>query len=175
MTFDVDVRNSEIISGAVYFQPSIFTDERGMLWTSFFNDQLRDYIPEGLSFVHDKFAVTKHNVLRGIHFDSKSWKLVTCVEGIVDQVIVDMRKDSSSYRKWEKIELRGDKPTMVLLPPGVGNAFYVKSTSAVYHYKLAYQGDYIDAANQETILWNDKNLGIEWPEKNPILSDRDKS
>jgi len=175
VTFAVDVRASKIVQGAVFFRPSIFTDVRGMLWTSFLDSQLKKYIPEGLSFVHDKFAVTNYNVLRGIHFDSKSWKLVTCVDGIVDQVIVDMRGDSPNYQKWEKIELRGDEPTLVLLPPGVGNAFHVKSASAVYHYKLAYLGGYVDAAEQQTIFWNDKELDIDWSVSEPILSDRDQS
>ena len=86
-----------------------------------------------------------------------------------------MRGDSPNYQKWEKIELRGDEPTLVLLPPGGGNAFHVKSVSAVYHYKLAYLGGYVDAAEQQTIFWNDKELDIDWSVSEPILSDRDQS
>ena len=55
----------------------------------------------------------------------------------------------------------------------MGNAYYVKSTEAVYHYKLAYRGDYIDAEEQFTVNWNDKSIGIKWASENPILSDRD--
>ena len=91
----------------------------------------------------------------------------------MDQVIVDMRSKSSTFRQWEKFELRGDEPTSVLLPPGVGNAFYVKSDSAVYHYKLAYVGDYVDADEQHTVYWNDKELNIDWSTNEPILSARD--
>ena len=62
----------------------------------------------------------------------------------------------------------------VLLPPGIGNAFYVRSEAAVYHYKLAYLGDYFDAADQFSVKWNDPEIAIEWPTNHPILSDRDK-
>lgn len=173
MTFGVETRLSTIVQGAVIYRPSVFEDNRGMLWTSFLSSHIKTHIPDDLVFVHDKFAVTHRNVLRGIHYDLKSWKLVTCVDGIVDQVIVDMRKESSTFRQWEKFELRGDEPTSVLLPPGVGNAFYVKSDSAVYHYKLAYLGDYVDAGEQHTVYWNDNELNIDWPTNKPILSIRD--
>jgi len=175
MIEDIDICNSKTIDGAVFIRPSFFKDLRGLLWTSFIDKQLNDYIPDELSFVHDKFAITKQNVLRGIHYDSKSWKLVTCVDGIVEQVIVDMREESPNFKKWEKIELCGDRPTMVLVPPGVGNAFYVKSSSAVYHYKLAYHGNYADEDEQETVYWNDTSLGIDWSATEPILSNRDKN
>lgn len=175
MTFGVDVQYSDVIEGVVFFRPSVFTDLRGMLWTSFTDIQLKEFIPEGIFFVHDKFSVTMHNVLRGIHYDLKSWKLVTCIHGVVDQVVVDMRSNSPNFKKWEKIEINGLEPTLVLLPPGVGNAFHVKSESAVYHYKLAYMGDYVDADEQITIFWNDESLGIDWSSNNPILSARDQS
>ena len=61
----------------------------------------------------------------------------------------------------------------VLIPPQLGNAYYVKSDQAVYHYKLAYTGDYIDADQQFSFKWNDKQFGIEWPTNTPILSKRD--
>ena len=62
---------------------------------------------------------------------------------------------------------------MVLIPPGCGNAFYVSSEQAVYHYKLAYDGDYIDAAEQFSVRWNDPSIGIDWPVTEPVLSGRD--
>jgi dTDP-4-dehydrorhamnose 3,5-epimerase len=62
---------------------------------------------------------------------------------------------------------------MILIPPGMGNAFYVKSSSAIYHYKLAYSGNYIDADEQFTIAWNDPLLNIKWSTNDPILSKRD--
>ena len=63
---------------------------------------------------------------------------------------------------------------MILLPPGIGNAFFVKSESATYHYKLAYPGGYADADEQFTVSWNDPRIKVAWPNDAPILSDRDK-
>ena len=62
---------------------------------------------------------------------------------------------------------------MVLIPPGLGNAFFVKSEFATYHYKLAYQGDYVDSEDQFTVAWDDPRINIDWPSKDPILSERD--
>ena len=62
---------------------------------------------------------------------------------------------------------------MVLIPPGIGNAFYVNSEKATYHYKLAYHGEYVDADEQFTVPWDDPRINIEWPSRSPILSDRD--
>lgn len=67
-----------------------------------------------------------------------------------------------------------DNPISILLPPGIGNAFYVNSEIAVYHYKLAYPGEYLDAEDQFSVKWNDSSLGIPWPTNSPLLSDRDK-
>ena len=63
---------------------------------------------------------------------------------------------------------------MILLPPKMGNSFFVNSEMAIYHYKLAYEGEYLDAEDQFHLKWNDPSLGIEWPIEHPILSNRDK-
>lgn len=173
MSFDFDVRHSKIINGVIKFTPSSFSDSRGKLWTSYSYDLFQSFLPSNLFFNHDKFAETNINVLRGIHYDPKTWKLVTCVHGKITQVAVDMRKDSASYLKWQKYEIDSQKPTLILLPPNIGNAFYVESNVATYHYKLAYDGSYSDAEDQETIYWNDRRLGIDWGIENPILSERD--
>ena len=130
-------------------------------------------MPEGLFFKHDKFSSSMNNVLRGIHGDNKSWKLVTCVHGEIQQVVVDLRKDSPSFKQWQSFDINKNKQQLILIPPMMGNAYYVKSTEAVYHYKLAYSGDYIDAEEQFTVNWNDKSIDIKWASENPILSDRD--
>ena len=89
-------------------------------------------------------------------------------------MVVDNRKDSGTYGNWESYQINEDEPKLILMPPGVGNAFYVHSEIAAYHYKLAYHGDYLDAEDQFTIKWNDPEIGIEWPDNNPVLSERDK-
>jgi dTDP-4-dehydrorhamnose 3,5-epimerase len=127
-----------------------------------------------MHFKHDKFSVSKKNVLRGIHGDTKSWKLVTCVYGEIQQVVVDLRKDSPTYLKWQDFIINNNSQQLILIPPYMGNSYYVNSEQAVYHYKLAYDGHYIDANEQFSIKWDDDRVGINWLSDTPFLSDRDK-
>jgi dTDP-4-dehydrorhamnose 3,5-epimerase len=171
---DFVIEYSRIIDGVVTFRPAINTDSRGTLYTTFHKDVFDSYLPEDLCFKHDKFSKSLQNVLRGIHGDTKSWKLVTCVYGEILQVIVDCRKESPTYLKYEQYIINEANPLSVLLPPGIGNSFYVMSRDAVYHYKLAYPGEYLDAEDQFSVKWNDPKIGIKWPTETPLLSDRDK-
>ena len=171
---DFDIIESSIVKGVKIITPSVHNDERGTLFTTFYQDVYSELIPNGLQFKHDKFARTIQKVLRGIHGDTKSWKLVTAVYGEITQVVVDNRVESPTYTKWEAIKISGINPKLILLPPGVGNAFYVHSAEAIYHYKLAYEGEYFDAEDQFTIKWDNPEIGIEWPDMDPILSERDK-
>jgi dTDP-4-dehydrorhamnose 3,5-epimerase len=173
MTIEFDINESTEISGVYIMRPSVSEDVRGNIWTSFLKDKVEVFLPDDLFFKHDKFSASKCNVLRGIHGDTKSWKLVTCVHGEVQQVVVDMRKDSPTYKQWQDFIISKDNQQLILIPPNMGNAYYVKSSEAIYHYKLAYSGDYIDADEQFSVKWNDNTIGINWMSDNPILSNRD--
>lgn len=173
MSFEINISKSDNL-GLYVLQPSISSDNRGTIWSSFLSDEVDQFLPDNLKFKHDKFSESSKNVLRGIHGDNKSWKLVTCVFGEVFQVVVDLRRESNNFNKYESFLLNSHSPKTVLIPPRMGNAYYVNSRNAVYHYKLAYDGDYIDADEQFSVPWNDKNIAINWPSSNPILSSRDK-
>ena len=173
MSIEFDIQKSTKIDGVYILTPSVSEDTRGNIWTSFLKDEVEGLLPNGLSFKHDKFSTSKYNVLRGIHGDTKSWKLVTCVYGEIQQVVVDMRQDSPTYKQWQDFTINKDNQKLILIPPNMGNAYYVNSSEAVYHYKLAYDGDYIDADEQFSINWNDDSIGIKWLSDNPILSNRD--
>jgi len=173
MNIEFDIQESTKISGVYILTPSISEDIRGNIWTSFLEEKIKRFLPNDIVFKHDKFSVSKHNVLRGIHGDTKSWKLVTCVHGEIQQVVVDMRKDSPTYKHWQDFIIGKHNQKIILIPPNMGNAYYVKSSEAVYHYKLAYRGNYIDADEQFSIHWNDPSIGVKWSSKNPILSNRD--
>ena len=172
MAFEFELKKSDIFDDVKIISPSIFSEKRGEIWTSYTTSSVGALLPKGLSFVHDKFSKSNQNVLRGIHGDSKSWKLVSCLHGEILQVVVDMRETSKTFLKWEKFYLGSDRST-ILIPPGFGNAFLVLSETAIYHYKLAYDGKYIDADNQFTVSWNDPRLNISWPIDDPIISERD--
>jgi dTDP-4-dehydrorhamnose 3,5-epimerase len=167
------ISESKIIEGVYIIEPSISFDRRGNIWTSFLKEELETLLPEKLFFKHDKFSKSKNNVLRGIHGDEKSWKLVTCVYGSIQQVVVDCRKESDTYSKYESFGINEKNKISVLIPPRLGNAYFVNSDYAVYHYKLAYDGNYIDADKQFSYTWNDPLFNIKWPTKEPILSKRD--
>ena len=174
MSIDFTIANSEVLAGVKIVTPSVFEEARGNIWTSYRAGDLDGLLPTGMTFTHDKFSQSNFNVLRDIHGDSKSWKLVTCVHGEIHQVVVDLRTDSATYLKFQRFVINRSNPKLILIPPGMGNAYYVSGgDGAVYHYKLAYEGDYFDVQDQFTVGWNDRRLNIDWPVKNPITSQRD--
>jgi len=160
-----------MINGVLIRHSDVHTDYRGDLWTLWKDTDLEW---GNLSFNHDKVSTSRKNVLRGIHGDNKSWKLITCLYGDIYFVMVDNRESSDTFMKWESMTLNDRNRKQVLLPPGVGNGFLVMSEHSVFHYKWSYDGDYPDVDQQFTIKWNDPIVGVTWPIDNPILSNRDK-
>ncbi len=140
-----------MINGVVDREQDAFTDYRGDLYTIWKDDDF------DLNFNHDKVSTSRKHVLRGIHGDNKSWKLVTCLYGEIYFVIVDNRESSDTFLQWESMMLTDRNRRQVLIPPGVGN-----------------EGEYADVDQQFTIKWNDPIVGVDWPIDNPILSRRDK-
>ena len=157
-----------MINGVVMRTDDVFTDYRGALYTIWKDGDF------DLKFNHDKVSTSRKNVLRGIHGDNKSWKLVTCLYGEIYFVIVDNRESSDTFLQWEWMMLTDRNRKQVLIPPGVGNGFLVMSHRSVFHYKWSYEGEYPDVDQQFTIKWNDPIVGVDWPIDNPILSKRDK-
>lgn len=145
-------------------------DHRGDLWTLWNKDTFLQH----LDFNHDKASTSCKDVIRGIHGDYKSWKLIECLYGELYFVLVDNRPDSKYYKTWTSMMLSDKVRQSVLVPPGIGNGFCVLSDHSVFHYKWAYEGDYPDVDDQFTLKWNDPDLAIEWPINNPILQERDK-
>mgnify|MGYP001501151546 CR=1 FL=1 len=149
---------------------TIFKDFRGTLWTSWQkNKKIK------LDFNHDKFSVSKKKVLRGLHYDKKTWKLISCVYGEVFFVVVDCRPNSTNYLKHDSFLLKAKDNIQILVPPNFANGHLCLSNECVFHYKLSYKGKYSDVNNQKTLKWNDKRLKIKWPKiKGIIMSERDK-
>jgi dTDP-4-dehydrorhamnose 3,5-epimerase len=150
------------------FQPSSFEDYRGELYTLFNQDE------HELVFNHDKVAISKQHVLRGLHGDDKAWKLITCLEGEIYLVVVDNRPGSQNYLKWDWIILTANNKKQILVPPMFANGHLVLSKSSTFFYKWSYLGEYPDVKDQFSLKWNDPRIGIQWPINNPILSNRDK-
>ena len=172
---DFKVTSSKIFGDEVLIiKPDIFSDHRGFLFTDYLESFFLKELKFSEKFNHSKFAYNNKGVLRGIHGDFDSYKLVNCVYGKIFQVVVDCRQESINYLKFQEFELDHEDPKLILIPPGFGNAFQVISDYSIYNYKLAYPKEYNDYDQQFTFKWNDKRIGINWPIKNPVLSNRDK-
>jgi len=149
-------------------QSDSFEDYRGELYTVF------DQEDWNVTFNHDKVSVSRQNVLRGLHGDKKSTKLISCLHGAVYLVVVNNHPESPNYLKWDSIVLTEHNKKSVLVPPMFANGHLVLSDTAVFFYKWSYPGDYPDVDEQFTVKWNDERIGINWPINNPILSKRDR-
>ena len=149
------------------YTPSSFEDERGDIYTVHKDQE------GGLRYNHDKVCTRSGGVLVGIHGDFDTNKFVSCLYGRIYCAIVDYRKDSVDYLKHKTFVLSAENKRQLLIPPGFGNSFLVMSDMCVYLYKLGYSGEYTDCDKQFTLRWDDPKLGIYWPIKTPILSQRD--
>jgi dTDP-4-dehydrorhamnose 3,5-epimerase len=169
-----EIQKSKLLDDIYIIKNDVFKDKRGTIWSSYIKKDISSLLPENLSFCHDKFSKSSQNVLRGIHGDFKTWKLVTCVYGEIQQVVVNCQKASGSFGVYDSFIINGKNQSSILIPPYYGNAYCVLSKEAVYHYKLAYFGQYLDVNEQFTYMWNSPLFNIKWLVKNPILSNRDK-
>jgi len=149
--------------------PTIFQDFRGT-YVETYNEKLYNEAGIKVKFIQDDIATSSKHVLRGIHGDSETWKLVSCLYGEFYLVVVNYDDASAQFGKWESFVLSDQNRLQVLIPPKFGNGHLVLSDKAIFHYK---QSTYYNRAGQFTLLWNDPKLNIQWPINNPILSRRD--
>lgn len=149
--------------------PTQFEDFRGE-YIEIYNRDIYRAAGIDVDFIQDDISVSTQGVLRGIHGDQKTWKLISCLEGKFYLVVVNWDEKSPQYGKWESFTLSEKNRTQILIPPKFGNGHLVLSERAMFHYK---QNTMYDRAGQFTILWNDPKLGIFWPTDKPILSPRD--
>lgn len=149
--------------------PTLFEDWRGE-YVETYNEQL--YREQGIEvqFVQDDISVSDRHVLRGLHGDATTWKLISCLYGKFYLVVVNNDPESPQYRQWASFVLSDANRKQVLIPPKFGNGHLVLSDKAIFHYK---QNTYYDRAGQFTLLWNDPELGLWWPVPNPLVSRRD--
>ena len=160
------------IPGVLIVEPVVFGDDRGFFLESF-NEREMHSLGIDAHFVQDNHSHSQRNVLRGLHYQIRQpqGKLVRVVSGKVFDVAVDVRRDSPAFGKWVGVELSAENKRMFWLPPGMAHGFIVLSDSADFLYKAT---EYYAPKAERTILWNDPDLGIEWPLTiHPILSAKD--
>ena len=149
-----------------------FDDERGFFLESFNSEGFGGIIGVDNNFVQDNHSKSSKGVLRGLHYQTErpQGKLIRCTQGVVYDVIVDLRKSSPTFGKSFGIEL-SENNVMVWIPIGFAHAYYTISDYAEFEYKCT---DYYHPESMETLMWNDPDLNIEWPfEGDPILSLKD--
>jgi dTDP-4-dehydrorhamnose 3,5-epimerase len=159
------------------YTPSIFREFRGEIFTTYHSEEhpVMNQIhhdKEELS-IHGRFSRSYKGVLRGLHYDNKTWKLVQALVGEIYLVVLDVRPNSDTYGEWESYLITERTREQVLVPPGFANGHYAL-TDCVFHYNMFYKDGYVDSADHGVIKWNDPEFQIEWPTNNPILQSKDK-
>jgi dTDP-4-dehydrorhamnose 3,5-epimerase len=149
--------------------PSVFIDHRGY-YEETYNKQFFLSRNINIDFLQDDISVSKKNVLRGIHGDEKTWKLISCFYGSFQLIVVNNDRTSKEYMKWESFILSSENRCQILVPPRFGNGHLVLSDLAIFHYK---QNTQYDRNSQFTIKWNDPIYKFKWNVNDPILSTRD--
>ena len=154
-------------------EPEVHGDERGFLVEAFRADTWFE-LGADADFAQENHSRSGEGILRGLHFQTAPGqaKLVRCLRGRIWDVVVDLRSDSPTYRRWEGHELDDEAHRQLFVPVGFAHGFCVLSEIADVAYKLS---SYYDPATEAQIAWDDPEVGIEWPISDPVLSDRDRN
>ncbi len=161
------------IPDLLLIEPRLFEDSRGFFFESY---QQKRYAEMGIdaTFVQDNIVSSQQNVLRGLHFQIQhpQGKLIQVIQGSILDVVVDLRKSSTTFGNWFGIQLSAENHRQLYVPPGLAHGYYVTSKHSVITYKCT--DDYYPEF-ERTLKWDDSTVGIDWNllEKTPLLSDKD--
>jgi len=166
----MDVTETDL-AGALLIKPQVFGDSRGQLFES---SHAARYAESGIAsaFVQDNISRSQRDVLRGLHFQHPHGqaKLVQVLDGEIYDVAVDIRLGSPQFGHWLGVRMNSDERRQLFIPEGFAHGFAVLSESAIFGYKCS---DSYHSEFEKTILWNDPDIGIDWPLSAPILSAKD--
>lgn len=157
------------LEGVFLIKPLAHEDKRGNFYETYHEEE---YQAAGLTarFVQDDVSASVKGVLKGMHGDAGTYKLVQCVYGSVYAVVANCDESSPHFGEWVSFVLSAENKHQLYIPPMYGNGYCVMTDTAVYTYK---QSTYYGQYKQFTYKWNDKRFQIEWPVSSPILSERD--
>lgn len=159
------------LPGVIVFEPKVFGDKRGFFLETFRQDILKDAGIEE-NFVQDNHSRSTKGVLRGLHYQmtQTQGKFVRVATGAVFDVAVDVRHGSSTFGQWYGTQLDEDNMRMMYVPPGFAHGFVVLSETTDFLYKCT---DYYHPHSEQGIAWDDPDIGIQWPTKDVLLSEKD--
>ena len=162
------------IRDVIVIEPKVFGDERGFFFESFSKREFSDSIGYNVEFVQDNHSRSRRGVLRGLHYQMPpcaQGKLVRVVSGEVFDVAVDIRRGSPAFGQWVGEILSESNRKQLWVPPGFAHAFLTLSDSADFLYKTT---DFYSPESERCIMWNDPQIGIQWPfDSEPLVSAKD--
>ncbi|WP_185204975.1 dTDP-4-dehydrorhamnose 3,5-epimerase [Chryseobacterium sp. C3] len=158
-------------------EPTIFEDDRGYFFEKFNEKKFEELTGMNGHFVQDNISKSSYGVLRGLHLqkgEHAQAKLVSCLEGKVWDVAVDLREDSPTFGKWFGIELTAENKTQLYIPRGFGHGFSVLSETAVFSYKC---DNFYNKESEGSVKYNDPDLNIDWKisDSEAVLSEKDEN
>jgi len=160
------------LEGILIIEPRVFKDNRGFFLETYNQNK---YQKSGINrlFVQDNLSYSVRGTLRGLHFQIKhpQAKLVQVITGEIFDVAVDIRRGSPTFGKWTGVVLSDQNKRQMFIPEGFAHGFCVLSDTAHFSYKCS---DFYAPDDEGGIIWSDPDIGIEWPVKNPIISEKDK-
>jgi dTDP-4-dehydrorhamnose 3,5-epimerase len=153
-------------------EPQVFHDHRGCFFETWNETEFSEKLGRDVKFVQDNQSISKHRVLRGLHyqFEKPQGKLVRVVSGEIFDVAVDLRSKSTTFGKWFGIELSAENKKQLWIPEGFAHGFVVLSSIAEVAYKTT---GYWHPSSEKCIRWNDSFLNIGWPNLEFIISQKD--
>ncbi len=161
------------IADLLILEPQVFGDNRGFFMESYNRRALAGLAGIEQEFVQDNHSRSARNALRGLHYQIRQpqGKLVRAIAGVIFDVAVDLRRSSPTFGKSVCVELSAANKRMLWIPPGFAHGFLALSEAAEVLYKTT---DYYAPEHERCLLWNDADLGIEWPlEGAPLISEKD--
>lgn len=163
------------IKGVWLIEPKVHIDQRGYFMESFKKDLFEKYVGK-VEFIQDNESKSNRGVLRGLHFQKGEYsqaKLVRALKGKVLDVVVDIRKNSSTFGKYVAVELSEDNKKQLYMPRNIAHGFVVLSEEAIFSYKV---DNIYSPAHEATLIWNDPTIGIDWkmPKDEILLSNKDR-
>ncbi len=161
------------IPDVLLIEPQVFGDDRGFFFESFNQNKFEEAIKQKIFFVQDNHSKSVKGVLRGLHYQlppKAQGKLVRVIKGEVFDVAVDLRQSSTTFGKWVGEILSADNKKQLWIPEGFAHGFVTLSDSAEFLYKTT---DFYSPEHEQSIVWNDEIIGIDWPKKEVSLSLKD--
>ena len=163
------------IPDVLLIEPQVFGDDRGFFYESFNQNKFEAALGHKIHFVQDNHSKSVKGVLRGLHYQltpKAQGKLVRVIQGEVFDVAVDIRRSSPTFGKWAGEIISSENKKQLWIPEGFAHGFLTLSDTAEFLYKTT---DFYSPEHEQSILWDDETIGIDWPMKEVSMSSKDKA